>query len=163
MWEGCLWDAGWGRCVQIKHKALFESHLSRKLVGIFESRGSIKSQTYGAATGTVLLACSARPEHSPKWVCGEMCPHGGVAPALTRLTPSPQGVTDPSSTGPFPLERPLTHWGFPSHRAVKGKLCAAAARLWAGPWFPCIWLCRGNTAAPANEIEPLLPPTSSFG
>lgn len=87
------------------------------------------------------------PEQSPKKVCGDMCPHWGVAHS------SSQGVTAPSFTAPFPLERPLTPWGFPSHRAVEGKVCAAAARLWAGLWFLCIWLCRGDTAAPALRLS----------
>lgn len=130
LWEGSL---GCRLRKMCPNKALFQFHLSRKLVGIFEGSGGIKSQTHCAATGAAPLAGS---EQSPEQVWGEMCPHGGAAPALNRLTPSSQGVTAPSFTGPLALERALTHWRFPTPRAGKGTVCAALPGSEQDPAFP---------------------------
>lgn len=83
-------------------KALFEFHSSRKLVGIFEGRGDIKSQTYGTATGTVLLACSGL--NSPQRRCVGTCAHTEVW--LTHLPRESQPLL---SLHPFP-------WKGHSHR-----------------------------------------------
>lgn len=87
---------------KLKHKALFEFHLSWKLVGIFGGHGGAKSQIYGAAVGTALLACSAGLRNLQSR-CGGRCAHTEVL-----LLPSPGSPHLPRelqpllSLNPFP-------------------------------------------------------------